>query len=294
MFSVIIPILVSVALFLPTLMDGVERKIKARIQSRIGPPILQSWFDIFKLMSKEFYIPVNSLHTVTLLLMYLALQPFVLIYLITSIIHPLTDYDLAITISIYIIIQALFISIPFTIPNPFSIIGASREIMLVIVNELFLIISISLYILYSGLTSFTQTRIVSFTLHTILILLVLFINSYVSSGRPPFDIAEAEPELASGLMIELSGPLLGLLILCLHLKRFFVKLLPVILLTKLFIENNFILLMVSIVVTIIVWILYSVLSAILARSRVDLAPITLLKIYILLVILSVISYVLGI
>lgn len=294
MFSVIIPILVSVALFLPTLMDGVERKIKARIQSRIGPPILQSWFDIFKLMSKEFYIPVNSLHTVTLLLMYLALQPLVLIYLITSIIHPLTDYDLAITISIYIIIQALFISIPFTIPNPFSIIGASREIMLVIVNELFLIISISLYILYSGLTSFTQTRIVSFTLHTILILLVLFINSYVSSGRLPFDIAEAEPELASGLMIELSGPLLGLLILCLHLKRFFVKLLPVILLTKLFIENNIILLMVSIVVTIIVWILYSVLSAILARSRVDLAPITLLKIYILLVILSVISYVLGI
>ncbi len=38
---------------LPVILDGVERKLKARVQSRIGPPITQTLYDLLKLTIKE-------------------------------------------------------------------------------------------------------------------------------------------------------------------------------------------------------------------------------------------------
>ena len=36
---------------------GVDRKLVARMQKRVGPPILQPFYDFFKLMGKETIIP---------------------------------------------------------------------------------------------------------------------------------------------------------------------------------------------------------------------------------------------
>ncbi len=281
------------SLLLPTLLDGIERKIKARIHSRIGPPLTQSWYDILKLFGKELVIPPNSLHSIMLTILYFTLQLFTIIYLVIIIIHPLTPYDLLILAALFIILQTVFISIPFTIPNPFSVIGASREIVLTLVNEVFFVILLGLYILYTGFTSFSITP-PSLSFYLIVVFIGLFMNSYVSSGRVPFDIAEAEPELASGLMIEFSGPLLGLFLLSIHLKRFFVKFLVSALLFSLFVSEPILLLTISFISTIILWVIYSIIAAILSRSRVDLAPITLLKIYLVVTILSLIGYVLGV
>lgn len=280
-------------LILPTLLDGVERKIKAVIHSRIGPSIIQSWYDILKLFSKELVMPLNSFHSFMLTILYFILQIFAIIYLIISFLYSLTPYDLITIIVLFIILQVIFISIPFTIPNPFSVIGASREIMIILVNEAFLIILFGLYIYYSGFTSLMNI-FPNPSLYLMIVVIGLFINSYVSSGRIPFDIAEAEPELASGLMIEFSGPLLGLFLLGLHLKRFFIKLLVSILLLSMFIHERVSLFLASSLLVICLWIIYSIIASILGRSRVDLAPITLLKIYIVLTILSLITYVLGV
>ena len=35
------------------LMAGIDRKISARMQGRTGPPILQPFYDVLKLMKKE-------------------------------------------------------------------------------------------------------------------------------------------------------------------------------------------------------------------------------------------------
>lgn len=287
-------VVVVVSLILPTIMDGVERKIRARIHSRIGPPILQSWYDLLKLLGKEPYITPYSLHSIFLLILYLILQVFLLIYLFTSIISPLSEYDLTILVALNIVAQAVFISIPLTIPNPFSIIGASRELMLVLVNESTFIIMALLYIYYTGLTWFGGKAFVSTPLALAILFTIFYVNSYVSSGRVPFDIAEAEPEIASGLMIELSGPLLATFLYAVHLKRFFFKLFPTILLLMLFINDPIILLLASILLTIFLWIIYSTIASLLGRSRVDLAPITLLKFYLPLITLSIVGHVLGI
>lgn len=44
---------VVLALGLAPLFEGILRKITARIQSRQGPPLLQPYFDLLKLLGKE-------------------------------------------------------------------------------------------------------------------------------------------------------------------------------------------------------------------------------------------------
>src|SRR5690554_1868187 len=39
---------------------GLDRKIAAKMQSRIGPPIRQPFYDFFKLMIKETVVPENA------------------------------------------------------------------------------------------------------------------------------------------------------------------------------------------------------------------------------------------
>lgn len=43
--------------FAGLLLSGIDRKVVARMQKRIGPPIIQPFYDFFKLMGKETIIP---------------------------------------------------------------------------------------------------------------------------------------------------------------------------------------------------------------------------------------------
>ena len=52
-------------LFAPVLgglMEGVDRKISARMQGRIGPPILQPFYDVIKLFNAVLVIQLKDLH----------------------------------------------------------------------------------------------------------------------------------------------------------------------------------------------------------------------------------------
>jgi len=279
---------VAVLLLLPTLLDGVERKIRAIIHSRIGPPITQSWLDVLKLLfEKELFLPPNSLHTLVLMSSSFTLQVITAVLLFNTLLSQDRFSELIAVIVLYAVAQTLFVLVPFTIPNPFSVIGASREVALMLINEAFFLVFASLY-LYQYNAVNMQLRIGS-TLCIASTLVGLLINSYVASARVPFDIAEAEPELASGLMIELSGPLLGVFLLNLHLRRFFTKLFVVACILMLLIGSPIILVSATLLLTIALWIAYAVIAVMLGRSRVDLAPITLLKIYIALLALSVIG-----
>ena len=49
------------------LLCGIDRKLVARMQKRVGPPILQPFYDFFKLLGKETIVPVTANRTVFLL-----------------------------------------------------------------------------------------------------------------------------------------------------------------------------------------------------------------------------------
>ncbi len=46
-------IAVVVAPFIGGLLAGIDRKLTARLQGRYGPPILQPFYDFFKLLGKS-------------------------------------------------------------------------------------------------------------------------------------------------------------------------------------------------------------------------------------------------
>ncbi len=281
-----------ITLLIPPLMDGVERKIKASIHSRIGPPITQTWYDLLKLFEKETVIPEGGLHIIIFSLLYIVLTILAMILLISMVLSGY-QYVLVVLIALALFIQAIHTTIPFITSNPFAIIGASREVVIALVNEVFFIVLLGLYMYFTG-SSALQPGSMDILKPSILILVIaLFVSAYVSSGRIPFDIAEAEPELASGALIEFGGPILGVFLYSNLVRKLFFKLLPSILILLPFTSDNLYLLVYSMALSLGLWVLYGVVAALLGRTRVDIAPSSLLKIYIPFIIVSILMYLLG-
>lgn len=279
-------------LLVPPLMDGIERKIRARVHSRIGPPITQTWYDLLKLFEKELVIPEGGLHIIILSLLYVMLIILTIVFTASMVLMGY-HYVLIVIITLFVVVQASFTAIPFITSNPFAIIGASREVILALVNEVFFVVIIGLYMYYTGSPGLLLGSSNLLRLSIILIVITLFVSAYIASGRIPFDIAEAEPELASGALIEFSGPILGMFMYGNFIRRLFVKLVPSILILLPFTNNWIYLLLGSFVLAIIIWILYSLIAALLGRTRVDIAPTSILKIYIPFIIVSILLYLMG-
>ena len=61
------------------LLCGIDRKLVARMQKRVGPPILQPFYDFFKLIGKETIVPAQANRTVFLVAPMLGLAALVVI-----------------------------------------------------------------------------------------------------------------------------------------------------------------------------------------------------------------------
>jgi len=285
-------VFIALSLLIPPLMDGIERKIRARVHSRIGPPITQTWYDLLKLFEKELVIPEGGLHIIILSLLYVMLAILTIVFTVSMVLMGY-HYVLIVIITLFLFVQAIFTTIPFITSNPFAIIGASREVILALVNEVFFVIILGLYMYFTGSPGLLLGSTSLLRASVILLVITLFVSAYVASGRIPFDIAEAEPELASGALIEFSGPILGIFMYSNFIKRLFVKLVPSMLILLPFISNWLYLLIGSFIMAIILWILYGLIAALLGRTRVDIAPTSILKIYIPFITVSILLYLTG-
>ena len=63
------------------LLVGIDRKLVARMQKRVGPPILQPFYDFFKLCGKETIIPAQASKTTFLIAPLVGLAALVVIQL---------------------------------------------------------------------------------------------------------------------------------------------------------------------------------------------------------------------
>ncbi|MEM0371455.1 MAG: NADH-quinone oxidoreductase subunit H [Ignisphaera sp.] len=213
---------VCLYIFIPPILDGIERKIKANIQTRYGPPtIFQTWYDILKLMSKELIMSTKVRYIILPLSISLTLTLFLAIVISLSIVsttsllsfYPYAALFLVIVISIHALHLLLYISSA----NPFSIIGTFRIISIDVANE----VGFATFLVLTMVSRYVNSS-ASLSLF-ILSFIPLLIAVYVSSRRLPYDLHEAEPELASGSIIELSGPILGLYI-SIFLKNIYLSL----------------------------------------------------------------------
>lgn len=216
------------------LLAGIDRKILARMQKRVGPPLLQPFYDFFKLMGKETIIPDAANKAVYRLAPILGLASLV----VTMNFIPIFSFSVfSFSADIIVIIYLLTIPAVALIVggsasgSPFAGVGISREMVTMISYELPLILILlavakaaggdSLCFSLSGIVQWQQTAglgIAHWALIPAALAMLLVIPAEV--GTQPFDTAEAETEICEGPLVEYSGAPLGIFKLNTAIKMF--------------------------------------------------------------------------
>ena len=216
------------------LLAGIDRKVLARMQKRIGPPIVQPWYDFLKLMGKETIVPANANRAVFLGAPVVGLASLVVMMLFI----PIFGYS-AFSGSADLIVILYLLTIPAVClivggsssGSPYAGIGISREMVTMMAYEFPLIIVLLgvAKVVGGGTLVFSMRSIANWQLsngcliaHWALIpaaiAFLLIIPAEV--GTQPFDVAEAETEICEGPLVEYSGAPLGVFKLNTAVKMF--------------------------------------------------------------------------
>lgn len=216
------------------LASWVDRKVTARVQYRVGPPLLQPAIDIVKLLGKETLIPAGA-HKPTFLaapLFGFAGVIAVSTLLWITILQPSQAFAGDVFVAIYLLtMPSLGIILGgFASGNPVASLGASREMKLILAYELPFVIALFVPVILSGyavrmpdLAAF-QAEARAFVLYPsgFLAFLVALLCTQAKMALVPFDVAEAETEITGGPLVEYSGP--GLAVYRLSKNMLFVTL----------------------------------------------------------------------
>ncbi len=199
----------------------VDRKLSALVQWRVGPPFFQPFYDLFKLFHKELIIPSQARKTGFLLAPILGLTATALVATMIGVIswNPEWQFVGDVVVILYLLILPALSIVwgGFSSGNPLSILGAAREIKLLVAYELPFLIAVAMVLF--RVHTFSLGEILqyqqmqgpllsspSFILAFVVVLLCL----QAKLGQVPFDISEAECEIMEGPFLEYSGPALGI------------------------------------------------------------------------------------
>jgi formate hydrogenlyase subunit 4 len=207
---------VLLVLLAAPLLDGILRKVRARIHSRIGPPILQPYYDLAKLMVKEDQRGANNFIFNAAPVLCLGAVLLAALFVPMGGIVPL-GFAGDILVLVYILTMApVFMCLGgMASGSPYAYIGVSREIMLLMVVEPVLAITLissaikaqSLVLTHCIDRYATSLPDISLIIGAIASFLIL----QPEFSKVPFDLAEAEQEIMEGPLIEYSGRKLALL-----------------------------------------------------------------------------------
>lgn len=198
------------------LLDGVLRKVRARIHSRQGPPLLQSYYDLAKLMVKEDQRGANDFLFNLAPIVCLGSTLLAALFLPMGGIIPMGFAGDILALVYLLAITPLFLCFGgLASGSPYACIGVSREVMLLIVVEPVLAISLVSMAIKANSLALAQCieRYVAGPPEISLIIgaIATFLILQPEVARVPFDLAEAEQEIMEGPLIEYSGRKLALL-----------------------------------------------------------------------------------
>jgi formate hydrogenlyase subunit 4 len=211
-------------IFFGLVYKGIDRKLSAHMQGRIGPPLRQPFRDVAKLFVKENIIPDQAIPWVFNLVPLIGLigTLSILVYLPLGGFPPLFSSGADIIVILYLLIlPSLCLVIGgFASGSPYAIVGAQREMATMIAYEFplaILIVTIAWSLLQKGLTEVFSFSTIASTpvwnqvsgplgfIGFAILLMVLLLVTPAELSKIPFDAAEAETELAGGLLVEYSG-----------------------------------------------------------------------------------------
>lgn len=212
----------GLALLLSPFLEGIMRKLRARIHSRIGPPIIQPYYDLLKLLGKEDLKAGDP---------WMAFAPILALasILTASLLLPLGGEpplawagDLLVFLYFVGLSAVAVIFMGMASWSPYGFLGSAREMMIYLVVEPVLFISLitaavharSLKIYDLVLWNHAMGPRISMVIAAI----AYFLALQAQLGRLPFDIAEAETEIMGGPSMEMGGPKLALFKWAVHAK----------------------------------------------------------------------------
>ncbi|MFH0731610.1 MAG: complex I subunit 1 family protein [Candidatus Omnitrophota bacterium] len=195
----------------------VDRKVTARVQYRVGPPLLQPLIDIVKLLGKETLIPHGVSKTVFLAAPVIGIMSVMLVSTLLWVNNVNTANtflgDLIVIVYLLVIPSISIIMGGFASANPYASLGASREMKLVLGYELPFILAIAAVIAKSGfsirigdiLQYQAQSGVIIGSFSGVLAFIVALMCVQAKLALVPFDMPEAETEIVCGPLIEYSG-----------------------------------------------------------------------------------------
>lgn len=198
---------IVLAPFVGGFLAGLDRIISARMQGRVGPPVLQPFYDVLKLFEKE-KITVNKVQD-----FYVAC--FLLFVIVTGCFF-FAGGDLLLVLFTLTTASAFLIIAAYSSNSPYAQLGAERELLQTMAYEPMVLLTAVAFYVFTG--SFKVSDIMNSESMGILPMLGIFIGFMyiltIKFRKAPFDLSmshHAHQELVAGLKTEFSGTTLALL-----------------------------------------------------------------------------------
>ena len=189
------------------ILAGLDRIVSARMQGRVGPPLLQPFYDVLKLMEKE-PLTVNKVQDF-----------YVMCFLIFIVITGgffFAGGDLLLVIFALTLASVFLIVAAFSSNSPYAQIGAERELLQIMAYEPMVLMTAVGFYMFTG--SFRVSDILTFGQMPLLYLIGIFFGYLfiltIKFRKSPFDLSmshHAHQELVKGLTTEFSGKTLAMI-----------------------------------------------------------------------------------
>lgn len=176
---------------------GFERKVRARMQNRQGPPLLQPFYDMYKLLDKQAFI-VNPYHSI------LGIMHFFTLWIVVAFI--ILGQNLLYVIFLHLLSTIFIILAGFSVKSIYSHIGSNRELLAMIAYEPILVmVAVGFYMLGGSFDISVIRENSALIMPLFLLFLSYLLVIPVKLKKSPFDASEAHQEIVGGVEVEFSG-----------------------------------------------------------------------------------------
>lgn len=215
---------IIVIILVAPLVNGIIKKVKALTQKRKGGPLLQMYFDLFKMLKKTAVVSETSswIFKVTPYIVFSTAIAAAMLVPVTTLIKPVWNAgDLILLVSIFALGRFFMMLAALDTGSTFGGMGASREAMISSLIEPSILVSLITVGLIAGSTSvfkimnFTQgvDSLLSYPVY-IMAFCALFIIIIAETSRIPVDDPGTHLELTmvhEAMVLEYSGRSLALM-----------------------------------------------------------------------------------